>query len=146
MENNFKDIVTQISNEELLIMVYQFEQWEDEMMVAVEDELKLRGILPQNVLKEKNILIQKEDDFLTHGKEATFAQQFLGWIGVLGILGLIIGHHLAFAKTTSKYTGKEYFKYNDASRESGRYMYYISITIIVAYTLYKLANYLERNY
>ena len=146
MENNFKDIVSQNSDDELLVMVYQFDQWDAEMLVAVEDELKLRGILPEDVSSKKNILIHKEDAFLSQGKEATFPQQFLGWIGVFGILGLIIGNHLAFAKTISKYTGKEYFKYDEASRESGRYMYYISITIIIAYCLYKIANYLERNY
>ena len=144
MENNFKEIVAQNSDEELLQMVYQFDKWDDEMLIAVEDELKVRNIFPEDVLTKKKLLIKREDEFLSIGKEATFPQQFLGWIGVLGILGLIIGHHLAFAKTISKYTGKQYFKYDDASRESGRYMYYISITVIVAFCLYKFANFLER--
>ncbi|MCY7293022.1 MAG: hypothetical protein LH615_12655 [Ferruginibacter sp.] len=145
MENNFSDIVVHHSDEELLSMVYQFTQWDAEMLVAVEDELKQRNILPEDILIKKNTLIQKKDEFWSEGKEATFPQQFLGWIGVFGILGLIIGNHLAFAKTISKYTGKEYFKYDEASRESGRYMYYISLTIIIAFFLYKIANYIERN-
>lgn len=146
MENNFKDIIDHHSNEELLTIVYQFDQWDTEMLVAVEAELKERNIFPDDITTKKNALIEKEDAFLSIGKEATFPQQFLGWIGVFGILGLIIGNHLAFAKTVSKYTGKEYFKYDEPSRESGRYIYYISITIIVTFCLYKVANYLERNY
>ena len=146
MENDFKDMVVHYSNEELLLMVYQFHEWDAEMLLAVEAELKERNILPDDILIKKNKLIQKEDEYLSTGKEATFPQQFLGWIGIFGILGIIIGNHLAFAKTVSKYTGKEYFKYDEPSRESGRYMYYISITIIVIFCLYNLANYMERNY
>ena len=146
MENDFKNMVVHCSDEELLTMVYQFTQWDAEMLLAVEDELKQRNIFPDDVLDKKNALIQKEDEFLSEGKEATFPQQFLGWIGIFGILGLIIGHHLAFAKTNSKLTGKEYFKYDEPSRESGRYMYYLSLTIIVVFCLYHIANYLERNY
>ena len=146
MENEFKDIVVHYSNEELLSMVYQFTQWDAEMLLAAEDELKQRNILPDDILVKKNKLIQKEDEFLSEGKEATFPQQFLGWIGIFGVLGLIIGHHLAFAKTISKYTGKEYFKYDEPSRESGRYMYYLSLAMIVVFLLYNIANYIERNY
>ena len=144
MENNFNDLAVHYSDEELLTMVYQFSQWDDDMLAAVENELAQRNILPGDVLEKRNKIIEQEDHVLSAGKEATFPQQFLGWIGVLGILGLIIGHHLAFGKTISKYTGKQYFKYDDASRESGRYMYYISITVIVAFCLYKFANFLER--
>ena len=146
MENDFKNMVVHYSDEELLTMVYQFTQWDAEMLLAVEDELKQRNIFPDDILIQKNALIQKEDEFLSEGKEATFPQQFLGWIGIFGILGLIIGHHLAFAITNSKLTGKEYFKYDEPSRESGRYMYYLSLTIIVVFCLYHIANYLERNY
>ena len=146
MENQYKDFVTHQTNEALLLMVYQFTEWDEEMLLAVENELRQRNILPDDILAKKNKLIQQEDEFLAEGKEATFPQQFLGWIGILGVLGLIIGNELAFAKTTSKYTGKKYFKYDEASRENGRYMYYLSMAIIIAFCLYKLANYLERNY
>ncbi len=146
MENEFKDTVVHHSTEELITMVYQFDQWDAAMLLAVEAELDERNMLPDDILIKKNKLIQKEDEYLSLGKEATFPQQFLGWIGIFGILGIIIGNHLAFAKTVSKYTGKEYFKYDNPSRESGRYMYYISITIIVVFCLYKLANFMERSY
>ena len=146
MDNEFRDMVVHYSNDELITMVYQFDQWDTAMLAAVEAELNERNILPTDIELKRNKLIEKEDEYLSIGKEATFPQQFLGWIGIFGILGIIIGNHLAFAKTVSKYTGKEYFKYDDASRESGRYMYYISITIILVFCLYKLANFMERSY
>ncbi len=144
MINDFTEIIKQYSNEDLLQMVYQFEQWDSEMLAAVEAELMVKNIFPEDISIVKMALIEKEDRILSEGKEATFSQQFLGWIGVFGILGLIIGYELAFAKTKGKYTGKEYLKYDEASRENGRYMYYISITIITAFCLYKFANFMER--
>ncbi len=144
MGSDSSSLVVQYPSEELLTMVYQFEQWDDEMMVAVQNELAARNLLPDDVSEKRHRVIEKEDEILSEGKEATFAQQFLGWIGVLGILGLIIGYELAFAKTTSTLTGKEYFKYDDQSRESGRYMYYITLAVIIGFFLYKIANFIER--
>ncbi len=144
MENNFGDLAIQYSNEELLKMVYQFEEWDHEMIAAIQNELLTRNILPGDISDKRNKIIEREDAFLSAGKEATFPQQFLGWIGVLGILGLIIGYELAFAKTKSKYTSKEYLKYDEASRESGRYMYCISIAVVIGFFLYKIANFIER--
>lgn len=144
MDNDFSNLVVQYPSDELLTMVYQFEQWDDEMMAAVQNELAARNLLPADVSDRRNKVIEKEDEILSEGKVATFAQQFLGWIGVLGILGLIIGYELAFAKTTSSITNKQYFKYDEQSRESGRYMYYISLAIIIGFFLYKIANFIER--
>ena len=44
--NNFTETVQNKSNEELLKMVYQFEEWSPEMLEAVEDELLKRKNLP----------------------------------------------------------------------------------------------------
>jgi hypothetical protein len=143
MENNFEGLVKELDNETLLFRVYQFDQWDAEMLQAIEHELELRGMLPNDIGSKKQQLIEAEDEILSEGKEATFPQQFLGWIGVLGVLGLIIGYNLAFSKTVSLYTGKAYYKYNETSRESGKYMFYISLTVIIVYTIYKLLNFMD---
>jgi hypothetical protein len=147
MKNNYyQDIVKQESDEALLTIVYQFDKWDAEMLEAVEIELEDRNLLPTDIASRKDELIYKEDKMLSVGKEATFPQQFLGWIGIFGLLGLIIGYNLAFAKNSSKYTSKTYFKYDDETRENGRYMYYISLTIIIVFALYKLMNFVEQNF
>ena len=146
MINSYEDIVTLQSDEALLTIVYQFDQWDAEMLQAVELELQNRNILPTDIAARKNDIIYKEDKMLSIGKEATFPQQFLGWIGIVGFLGLIIGYNLAFAKNMSRYTGKEYFKYDDETRENGRYVYYISLTIIIVFVLYRVMNFFERNF
>ncbi len=143
MENYFKEIASLLTDEELLTRVYQFNEWDPEMLQAIEAELSFRNLLPLDIYSIKQILIKEEDEILSQGKEATFPQQFLGWLGVLGVLGLIIGYNLAFAKTFSKYAQKEYYKYDEASRESGKYMFYISLTIIIVFCLYKFMNFME---
>jgi hypothetical protein len=146
MDNNYQDIVAGYKDEELLIMVYQFDQWDTEMLIAVENELNERNILPDNLQLKKNTLIQNEHEFLLIGKEATFSQQFLGWIGIVGILGIIIGYELYFSKTKSRYTDTEYFKYNVESRESGRFMFYISMAFIGCFLFYKISVYIENQF
>ncbi len=143
MDNYFKEIASLLTDEELLTRVYQFAEWDVEMLQAIEDELRIRNLLPIDISSKKQQIIAREDYILSEGKEATFPQQFLGWLGVLGVLGLIIGYNLAFAKTFSKYTQKEYYKYDEASRESGKYMFYISLTIIIVFFLYKFMNFME---
>ena len=93
------------------------------------------GYSADDLEEKRDRIIAKEEELLSEGKEATFPQQFLGWIGILGVLGIIIGYELSFAKVKSKFTDKEYFKYDENSRESGRYMFYISIAIVIVFFL-----------
>ena len=52
MENSFSDLAVHYSSEELLIMVYQFDQWDDEMLAAIQHQLLLRNLLPNDVLEK----------------------------------------------------------------------------------------------
>ena len=138
MVNKFQPIVKEKSNEELLTMVYQFDQWDTEMLKAIEGELQNRQILPHDIQVRKQELIDEEFKELSKGKEASCAGQLFGWLGVLGLLGLIIGYNYAYSKSTSKYTGEEYYKYDESSRENGSYIFYTSLTVLILYFLYKI--------
>ena len=138
MENKFQSIVKEKPNEELLVMVYQFDQWDSEMLIAVEEELKLRQILPDDIVKHKQEIIDNELSELSKGKEASLAGQIFGWLGVLGVLGLIIGYNYAFSKTKSKYTGEKFYKYDESSRDNGTYIFYTSLIAFILYFFYKL--------
>jgi hypothetical protein len=63
-----------------------------------------------------------------------------GWICVLGLLGIFIGYHYAFSKTTSIYTKKSYYKYNSSSRKNGKALFYVSMIAIGAIILYRLQS------
>jgi len=136
MENRFQSIVNEKSNEELLTMVYQFAEWDPQMLEAVESELQKRNILPEGLKEKKQELIRQEDEELSKGREASQVGIVLGWVFVLGFLGLIIGHYYAFSKTRSKYTQEAYFKYEPASRENGKYIFYASLAVIILGSLY----------
>lgn len=141
MVNNFIEIVSNKSDEELLVMVYEFDQWSPEMLDAVEAELMKRNILPTDIKSKKQELIKEEDIVLSNGKEATLIGQVFGWIGISGLLGLFIGYNYAYSKVRSKYTQKEYFKYNEASRKTGGYIFYTAIVIWTLFIIYKMLQF-----
>lgn len=143
MENIYPEIVKEKSDEELLCMVYQDRQWETDILIEAEAELEKRGILPDEIKLRKAALIEKEDAVLSEGKESDWQGRIFGWIGIFGILGIIIGYHHTFAKVMSKYTGKAYFKYNEASRENGRYTFYIAIIFHTLFLFNKLMIFLR---
>ncbi len=138
--NKHQPLVKAKSDEELLNMVYEFDQWHADMLLAVEEELTERKLLPTDVAIRKKDIIDKEAEELEAGREASFAGQLFGWLGVFGIIGLVIGYQHAFAKETSKYTGKKYFKYDAASREVGTYIFYIGICISLLQFFYILIS------
>ena len=136
MDNRFQPIVSAKPNEELLTMVYQFTEWDPEMLEAVEVELEKRNILPADLAIRKQELIQQEDEELSRGEEASQAGLFFGWLLVLGLIGLYIGYNYTFSKTRSKYTQKEYYKYEPRSRENGKYIFYTSLAALILGSLY----------
>ena len=138
MENKFDDIVKKKQGKELLVMVYQFDEWSPEMLKAIEDELERRQMLPNDIAIRKKEIINKELKTLSKGKPASMMGQVFGWIGVLGLLGIIIGYTYSFSKVKSKYTNQKFYKYDEPSRENGTYIFYTSLTVFISYFLYKL--------
>ena len=136
--NNYQQIVETKADGELLTMLYEFEQWSEGMLLAVEEELTKRNMFPSDVAIRKQALIDEEAKQLESGRPASFAGQLFGWLGVFGIIGLVVGYQHAFAKATSKYTGKKYYKYDLASREVGRYIFYTCISISILQFFYIL--------
>lgn len=140
MDIPFKEIVKQKQNHELLKMVYEFREWSPEMLKAVEAELEERKMLPNDISAKKQQAIIEEEANLESGKQASVMGQVLGWLFVLGFLGLYIGYNYMSSKVRSKYTGKKYYKYNADSRENGSYIFYTSIGALILgffYAVYK---------
>jgi hypothetical protein len=115
MPNRFQSIIQQKSSDELLEMVYQFTEWDPEMLDGVETELQKRNLLPTDITSRKQKLIADEDQALSNGLQASLTGQIVGWLGVLGLIGLIIGYNYTFSKVRSKYTKKVYYKYDKDS-------------------------------
>jgi hypothetical protein len=137
---HFKEIVKKKTNPELQKIVYAFAEWSPEMLQAAQDELARRGALPDDLEQKKAKLIEEEDALLTEGRDASAMGIIAGWISVLGLLGIFIGYHYAFSKTTSIYTKKSYYKYNSSSRKNGKALFYVSMIAIGAIILYRLQS------
>ena len=141
MNDQFKETVHLKSNDELLKMVYEFDEWSPEMLLTVEAELSDRKLLPEDIGARKQQAITEEEKLLGKGTEASLGGQIFGWIFVLGLIGLYIGYNYAYAKVRSKYTGKKYFEYDEASREVGSYIFYTSIVAFVLGFMYVIVTY-----
>lgn len=138
--NEFSELVLNKQDDELLKMVYEFDQWSPQMLFAVEAELNKRNLLPADISLKKQEIISNEDAELSQGKEASMLGMLMGWIGILGLIGLIVGYRYSFAKKRSKYTGKVYFKYDESTRKNGHYIFYTAIIIFTLYFLYKMVT------
>ncbi len=129
--------IASYSNDELLDIVYHPDNWDIPMMRAAENMLIKRESLPEDIQKRRTDDILAEEEKLAHGKSATANGLLLAWIGVFGVLGLIIGYNYAFSKTSSLYTGKKFHNYNEETRETGRLIFIASLTTHTIFILYK---------
>lgn len=141
MSDQFKAAVKLKSNDELLKMLYEFDEWSPEMLIAIETELSERNLLPDDIAIRKQQAIIEEEELLLKGKEASLGGQIFGWVFVLGLIGLYIGYNYAYAKVRSKYTGKKYFEYDEASREVGSYIFYTSMAAFILGFMYAIVTF-----
>ena len=135
---DFNPIVEAKPDDELMQMVYEFDQWDPAMLQAVENELAKRKILPLDVQERKEALISNEASLMGEAKQASNVGIIVGWLTCLGLLGIFIGYHYAFSKTRSKYGTKVYFEYNQQSRNNGKALFYTSLTLISLEIIYSL--------
>ena len=136
--NNFIEQVRVKPNEELLKMVYEFDNWDPGMLHAVETELSKRNILPGDIHLKKQKLIEEEDIKLSKGRKASGIGQVVGWLTIFGLLGIYMGYNYAFSKVKSKYTGKEYFEYDPESRKNGVFLFYIASAVLLIFIFYQI--------
>ena len=134
--NKFDEIVGIKTNDELLKMAYEFDEWSPDMLKTVEVELSKRNILSADINEKKWQLVQKEDKLLAAGRDASTLGLIVGWVTVLGLLGIYMGYRYTFSKTKSRYTNKEYFTYNESSRKNGSYLFYTAIGGLICAMLY----------
>jgi hypothetical protein len=135
---NLKSMVQLKSDNELLEMVYQVDKWNPEMLKQVELELKHRNIFPAALDEEFKKLIEQERLVLSAGKNASPFGLIIGWISVLGVLGILIGYNYTYSKVKSKYTNEIFFEYNDKSRSNGRLLFNTSLVLTILFIIYRL--------
>lgn len=135
---DFLETIKDKPDNELLKIVYEFHSWNPDMLSAVEQELSNRNILPSDIKEKKQTLTTEENIELANGKQAGLLGQVVGWLTIFGLLGIFIGYNYAYSKERSKYTDKIYFKYNEASRQTGRFLFFTALVLSSLALFYKL--------
>ena len=138
--NPFSDVVKQKSNDELLQMAYEFDEWSPEMLGAVEIELHERDLLPTDISSRRKKMIDEEEERLKEGKEASMLGLVIGWLTIFGFIGFYMGWRYGYSKVNSKYTKKRYYAYNEGSRKNGTYILYVSILCLIGSIVYAIIN------
>ena len=96
--DDFNELLENKSNDELLLMVYEYDKWSPEMLVSIETELTKRKILPNDIRSRKEKLMELEDGKLKVGRSASVIGLVIGWLTSFGLLGIFIGYNTAFQK------------------------------------------------
>jgi hypothetical protein len=129
ISDQLKESIKNKSDQELDQMLFEMDLWNQEVLLEVECELKKRNRFPVDYAERLNILIEAEDKDLSAGRPASLLGQIIACITVFGLAGIYFGWSYNYSKVNSKYTGKEYYKYNPKTREFGNYIFVISIII-----------------
>lgn len=135
-EEDFLETISSYSDADLFAIINSPGTYDEKAVIASENELEKRNLLPEEFIIRRNNLIFDEDERLSEGKPASSLQNFFGWLGIVAVLGIVIGYTLYYGKTKSIFTGKEYHTYNEESRENGRYMFYFSLILHAVFILY----------
>lgn len=125
----FESDIRSKTDSELLDMVYEFDKWSPEFLNAVESELIKRNILPADIQDRKSKLIEQETRLLSQSREASPFGLAIGWLGCFGLIGIFVGHNYAFSEIKSRYTDQKFHKYNEATRRTGKNMFWLSIIL-----------------
>lgn len=136
--DDFNELLENKSNDELLLMVYEYDKWSPEMLVSIETELTKRKILPNDIRSRKEKLMELEDGKLKVGRSASVIGLVIGWLTSFGLLGIFIGYNYSFSKAVNKYSGEKYFKYDESSRKNGTYLFYASIILSTLGLLFRI--------
>ncbi len=110
------------------------------MLKQVELELKHRNIFPAELDEEFKKLIEQERLVLSAGKDASPFGLIIGWIFVLGVIGIIIGYNYTYSKVKSKYTDELFFEYNEKTRSNGRLLYNTSLVLTILFVIYRVVS------
>ena len=131
ISDELKNSIKNKSDQDLEKMLFEMDLWNPEVLLEVESELKKRNRFPEDYTERLNILIEAEDKELSHGQPASLMGQIVACVTVFGLAGIYFGWSYNNSKVNSKYTGKEYYKYNLKTREFGKYIFVISLLIAI---------------
>ena len=139
MNSNFQEQVTAKSNEELLGIYKNSEDYQEEFLKSVSEELIKRNINTEKIDLHNEHRRKFETEQLEKGKEGEPTYIILGFISAFlgGLIGIIMGYTYNQSKQRTN-SGKTYYTYNGNTRKKGALMMMAGFFVLVLSILWKL--------
>jgi len=115
---------------ELTDMLVRLYNYRPEMVEALEDELRARGVNLHALGRERDRLLMEEDLQYEEGRSVRFIWVLLPFLLLNVVGGIIGGCFFAFSKT-SGYCGKTYYRYDRQTRYYARSVLLISLCLLL---------------
>lgn len=130
--NNFKEQVEQKTDQELIDIFVKSQDYQEEFISVVENELNRRNV-PLDSAKQ----IKSKSDEVINKKIEEGVQGNTFWIAVCfllailgGIISIVAGYIYAYSKRENL-QGESYYYYNEQTRKYGKIMLIVGIIIFV---------------
>lgn len=123
MELSFREQATLKTTEDLLAIYTRPEEFQESIIRAVEDELKLRDVAFDEITHANEKRKNDSDAAIIKGKQGDPVYIFICFVFVFlgGIIGLSGGLVYTFASTRDSLGNKHYY-YDEATRKKGKLM------------------------
>ncbi len=133
--STFEKIIKEKSDSELTDIFIKNNGYQEEFMLEVQQELTIRNIPIESLLKLRDEQNRIDDSILEQGEQGSQFWITAAFIGAIfgGIWAIFAGYSYAFSKHRVK--GVEYFVYNESTRKYGKIMLTIGC-VILALVLY----------
>jgi hypothetical protein len=120
--SQFEKIIKEKSDSELTEIFIKNKGYQEEFMLKVQEELTIRNVPIDSLLKLRNEQNSIDETKLEQGEQGSQFWITAAFVGSIfgGIWALFAGYSYAYSK--HKVNGKEYFVYNDSTRKYGRIM------------------------
>jgi len=130
--NNFKEQVEQKTDQELIDIFVKSQDYQEEFISVVDDELKRRNVPLDSVKQiksESNEVINKKIEDGVQGNTFWIVICFLAAI-LGGIISIIAGYIYAYSKRRNL-QGETYYYYNKQTRKYGKIILIIGIIMFL---------------
>ena len=132
--NKFKDQVEQKTDKELMDIFIKSQDYQEEFVLVVEEELKKRNVSLDSIKQ-----IKSKADEISNKKIEEGVQGNTFWIAIYflsailgGIISIVAGYIYAYSKRKN-IEGEAYYYYNEQTRKYGKLMLIVGIIMFIVW-------------
>jgi hypothetical protein len=131
MKIDFSKQVTSKTDQELIDIFINPQDYQESFVQVVTEELKRRNVNLENYQQEKDKKQKVLSETLENGKPGDPTYITLGFIfaGLGGFIGIIAGY--IYSQSRNKTTPEKYYVYNEQTRKKGVIMMFVGFFVFV---------------